>query len=166
MATEKLRVGSVGTVSYFNHHFGWAINALPEIEAAASLGRSASYIRHSLGESPDEYAQKHGLALYEDPWEMAEREGLQAVCLATEDHLQPHYAIEAAKRGLHVFMHGPWASNLEDVAAVIAMARENSDELHGWAFDGPFLKDFNGRPVQGTCRDAGAVEYTRERGTQ
>ena len=56
---------------------------------------------------------------------MVEREGLQAVYLATEDHLQAHYAIEAAKRGLHVFMHKPWASNLADADAVIAAARES-----------------------------------------
>lgn len=33
------------------------------------------------------------------------------------------------------------------------------EELYQWEFDGPFLKDFHGRPVQGICRDAGAVEY-------
>jgi len=125
MTAEKLRIGLIGTVSYFNHHFGRAIKAVPEMEAvaAATLGRSDNYIQHSLGEPLDEYVQKYGLALYEDPWEMAEREGLQAVYLTTEDHLQPHYAIEATKRGLHVFMHKPWASNLEDADAVIAAAR-------------------------------------------
>jgi len=128
MAPERLRIGLIGTVSYFNHHFGRAIEAVPEMEAvaAATLGRSANYIQHSLGESLDEYVGTYGLTLYEDPWEMVTREGLQAVYLATEDHLQAHYAIEAAKRGLHVFMHKPWASNLEDADAIIAAARESN----------------------------------------
>ncbi|NOZ22492.1 MAG: LamG domain-containing protein [Planctomycetes bacterium] len=39
-------------------------------------------------------------------------------------------------------------------------AETTIEELHKWEFDGPSLKDFYGRPVQGKCRDAGAVEYT------
>jgi hypothetical protein len=74
MAAEKLRIGLIGTVPYFNHHFGRAIDAVPEMEAvaaaAAKLDRSDDYIQNSLGESLDEHVQKYGLALYEDPWEM------------------------------------------------------------------------------------------------
>ena len=38
-------------------------------------------------------------------------------------------------------------------------AETTIEELYKWEFDGPFLKDFCGRPVAGKCRDAGAVEY-------
>jgi len=42
-------------------------------------------------------------------------------------------------------------------------AETTIEELYKWEFDGPFLKDFQGRSAQGTCRDAGAVEYVGER---
>ena len=45
-------------------------------------------------------------------------------------------------------------------------AETTIEELYQWEFDGPFLKDFHGRPVQGTCHDAGAVEYTGEGAAQ
>ncbi len=38
-------------------------------------------------------------------------------------------------------------------------AETTVEELFRWEFDGPFLKDFHGRPVTGKCRDAGALEY-------
>ena len=38
-------------------------------------------------------------------------------------------------------------------------AETTIDELHKWQFDGPSLRDFYGRPVNGKCRDAGAVEF-------
>lgn len=38
-------------------------------------------------------------------------------------------------------------------------AETSVEELYKWQFDGPFLYDFSGNPVQGTSRDAGAVEY-------
>ncbi len=125
--TDKLRVGMIGTVSAFNDHFGHAIAAIPEMEgvAAATLGRSKNYIQYSLMDSAENYARKYKLKLYEDAWEMVEREGLQAVYLTTEDHLLAQYAIQSAKRGLHVFMHKPWATNLEDADAVIAAAGAN-----------------------------------------
>jgi len=72
MTTQKLRIGLIGTVSYLNHHFGRAIEAVPEIEAvaAASLGRSRNYVQQSLEGSLDEYVEKCGLARHEDLWEM------------------------------------------------------------------------------------------------
>ncbi len=45
---------------------------------------------------------------------------------------------------------------------VLEVAETTIEELYKWEFDGPFLKDFHGRPVQGTCRDAGAVEYGKD----
>lgn len=38
-------------------------------------------------------------------------------------------------------------------------AETTIDELYNWEFNGPFLKDFYGRPIMGKCRDAGALEY-------
>jgi len=41
-------------------------------------------------------------------------------------------------------------------------AETTIDELYNWEFDGPFLKDFYGRPPTGRGRDAGAVEFVKE----
>lgn len=38
-------------------------------------------------------------------------------------------------------------------------AETTIEELYKWEFDGPFLKDFYGRPPKGVSRDAGALEY-------
>ena len=44
---------------------------------------------------------------------------------------------------------------------VLADAETTIGELFDWEFNGPFLRDFTGRPKVGRCRDAGAVEYAR-----
>ncbi|MEE9302895.1 MAG: LamG-like jellyroll fold domain-containing protein, partial [Thiotrichaceae bacterium] len=41
----------------------------------------------------------------------------------------------------------------------LEQAETDIDKLYEWEFDGPFLKDFSGKPPSGTRRDAGAVEY-------
>ncbi len=41
----------------------------------------------------------------------------------------------------------------------LAAAETTIGELYNWEFNGPFLRDFSGRPAVGQCRDAGAVEY-------
>jgi hypothetical protein len=41
----------------------------------------------------------------------------------------------------------------------LADARTTIGELYAWEFDGPFLRDFAGNPINGKRRDAGALEY-------
>ena len=41
----------------------------------------------------------------------------------------------------------------------LADARTTIGELYAWQFNGPFLRDFAGNPVNGKRRDAGALEY-------
>lgn len=41
----------------------------------------------------------------------------------------------------------------------LADAETTIEELYEWEFDGPFLRDFDGRAPRGKCRDAGAVEF-------
>ena len=38
-------------------------------------------------------------------------------------------------------------------------AETTIEELYKWEFDGPFLRDFYGKPPKGVSRDAGALEY-------
>ncbi len=45
----------------------------------------------------------------------------------------------------------------------LADAETTIRELYEWEFNGPFLKDFYGRSPVGRGRDAGAVEYSKER---
>lgn len=40
----------------------------------------------------------------------------------------------------------------------LAESRTSIEELYDWEFDGPFLRDFAGRAVSGSARDAGAFE--------
>ena len=40
----------------------------------------------------------------------------------------------------------------------LAEARTTIEELYDWQFDGPFLRDFAGRPPAGKARDAGAFQ--------
>ncbi|NOY83112.1 MAG: hypothetical protein GXP31_19115 [Kiritimatiellaeota bacterium] len=41
----------------------------------------------------------------------------------------------------------------------LAQAETTIEELYDWEFNGPFLKDFYGRPTLGKARDTGAIEY-------
>ena len=41
----------------------------------------------------------------------------------------------------------------------LAQSETTIGELYNWEFNGPFLKDFSGKPPYGLGRDAGAVEY-------
>ena len=41
----------------------------------------------------------------------------------------------------------------------LADAETTIEELYGWEFDGPALRDFTGRLPHGDGRDVGAVEY-------
>ena len=47
----------------------------------------------------------------------------------------------------------------------LADAETTIEELYKWEFDGPFLKDFYGKPMQGKARDVGAVEYSETDGS-
>jgi len=40
----------------------------------------------------------------------------------------------------------------------LADAQTSIEELYAWQFDGPQLRDFNGRNFTGARRDAGAIE--------
>jgi hypothetical protein len=40
----------------------------------------------------------------------------------------------------------------------LAESKTSIEELYDWEFDGPFLRDFAGKPPTGKCRDAGALE--------
>ncbi|TVR49853.1 MAG: hypothetical protein EA425_11270 [Puniceicoccaceae bacterium] len=42
----------------------------------------------------------------------------------------------------------------------LADAETTIEELYAWQFNGPFLRDFAGRPAHGQRRDAGAFEFT------
>ena len=42
----------------------------------------------------------------------------------------------------------------------LADAETTIDELYAWEFNGPFLRDFAGKPASGEGRDAGALEWT------
>jgi hypothetical protein len=44
----------------------------------------------------------------------------------------------------------------------LADAMTSIEELYTWEFDGPFLRDFAGRPPRGEQRDAGALELEAE----
>ncbi len=41
----------------------------------------------------------------------------------------------------------------------LADAKTTIGELYAWQFDGPFLRDFAGNPINGKARDAGALEF-------
>lgn len=43
----------------------------------------------------------------------------------------------------------------------LAEAQTTIEELHAWQFNGPHLRDFCGTPIQGSARDAGAIEYVK-----
>jgi predicted dehydrogenase len=99
-----------------------ALAAAPGARLAAVCGRDA--------ERRDAFAARWGIASRASAAEMADRDGVEAVIVATPHSLHRSHAVECSQAGLHVLVEKPLALRVEDCDAMIAAAAA-ADRLLG-----------------------------------
>ena len=96
-----------------------------DLRAAATLGASDSETEATLRMTKQAFADEFGVALYDEPEEMIEAEGLDAVAVATRHTEHADYVERAAARGVHVFVCKTMATTSADAERIVAAGREN-----------------------------------------
>ena len=117
-----MRVGIVGLRSvYWPRAFADYARRIEGVElvGAATAGRSADDIKHSLGLSPHEFADKYGVRLYDDPVDMARQEGLEAAFVCAE-HSRIVELVEAlAPLGINLYIAKPMGNTMERARRIV-----------------------------------------------
>lgn len=76
-------------------------------------------------EKGNEYGKNFGINIYEDYKHMIEKENLNAVSIATPDHLHGEIALYALKQGLHVLVEKPLAVCSVRSLEMVNLAKKN-----------------------------------------
>ncbi len=77
----------------------------------------------------DEVAARHGAAAYLNTGELFEKEKLDAVSIATPDHLHCEPTLAAIAAGCHVFCEKPLAASLDEAERMVAAADDRGLQL-------------------------------------
>ena len=121
MSNAKLRIGIIGVGLYASYKHIPTLRQIDRVELVAVSRRDSnklSQIQHAF-HIPEAYTN----------WrEMLEKARLDAVVVATPDHLHAEHAIAALEQGLHVLLEKPMAVRYEDALA-IALAAEASGTI-------------------------------------
>lgn len=121
-----VRAGIVGLQSvYWPNAFADCLNAIPDVDlvACADLDYAANLISISLGKTPVEYAEAHALQLYQDPVEMIQTEGLDAVCIAAKNTEAVHLVEQVAPLGVDIYIAKPMATTVEAAERIVKAVR-------------------------------------------
>lgn len=71
-----------------------------------------------------ELAEKYGVKIYKTVEQMLSDEQIDAVCVATSNHVHASLTIQALKSGKHVLCEKPMATSVEDAEKMISAAKE------------------------------------------
>ncbi|MEM3419507.1 MAG: Gfo/Idh/MocA family oxidoreductase, partial [Nitrososphaerota archaeon] len=72
-----------------------------------------------------EVAKKYNTKWYKDYNDMLKKEDIDAVIIATPEHLHLDPAIAAAEAGKHMLIEKPLATNVKDAEEIIKYAKKN-----------------------------------------
>jgi 1,5-anhydro-D-fructose reductase (1,5-anhydro-D-mannitol-forming) len=122
MPSRRIGWGIIGTTSWADHTFAPAIQAAENAEQKAALSSSAA--------KADSFCQKHKIpkaystlsAFLNDP-------DVEAVWIASPNHLHAEQAIEALRRGKHVLVEKPMAVAVADCEAMVGLADQQKRVL-------------------------------------
>ncbi|NLE43516.1 MAG: Gfo/Idh/MocA family oxidoreductase [Chloroflexi bacterium] len=117
-----MRAGMVGLAAlYWPVAIGNGLKSSEGVEflGAATLGESEAAIRGTLGMSPDEYAGKYGVNLYEQAEQMIEEERLDTVVLISRHSEHAVWAERMAQLGVDIFIPKTFATTLEDAERIV-----------------------------------------------
>jgi predicted dehydrogenase len=110
---EKLRFGIYGYGKVAELH-ARALASLPDLELAAVCGRNPG--------KREAFAARWKIHARASAAEMAERDRVDAVIVATPHPLHGAHAVECSDAGVHVLVEKPMALSVEDCDAMIAAA--------------------------------------------
>ena len=112
---------------YFCRALADAARNVPGVEyvAVAHLGTEDEYLRQIAGFTKEEYAERYGVRLYEDPEEMLRAERLQGVLITTEHARSPEAVEVAARHGVHAFVAKPMATTLAGADRIVQAVRRH-----------------------------------------
>lgn len=115
--SEKLRVAGVGCGGQAMHDLG-QIGREADIVALAEVDQKRG---------ADAFKRWPDAAKYTDFREMLDKEidNIDAVCVATPDHVHAIAALAAMQRGKHVYVEKPMAHNIAEVYALMKGAQEH-----------------------------------------
>lgn len=115
--SEKLKVAVVGAGIYGIHHVD-VYKQNPNVELVAVCDYSAD-IRASIED-------KYNVKTYATAEEMVANEKLDAVSIATPDHLHVEPALICINQGIDVLIEKPLATTVEDCETILKAAEENN----------------------------------------
>jgi phthalate 4,5-cis-dihydrodiol dehydrogenase len=119
-STEPLRVGLVG-IGVGASQLLPALTSSPHISLVA-----AADVRPAALE---QFAREYGARTYPSVEQLCESEHVEAVWVATPNHLHAGHVIAAAERGKHVIVSKPMAITLDEAAAMNAAAERHGVKL-------------------------------------
>ncbi len=95
-----------------------------EFVAAASLGEDPETIQECLGLSPQAFADRYGVKLYEQAEEMIDCEKLDAVMLVTRHSQHAVWLERLARPGLHFYVPKTFATSIEEADRMVQVEKQ------------------------------------------
>jgi phthalate 4,5-cis-dihydrodiol dehydrogenase len=117
---EPLRIGLVG-VGVGASQLLPALTSSPHIKLTAAADVRPAALEH--------FAREFGAQTFLSVQEMCERGDVEAVWVATPNHLHAEHVIAAAERAKHVIVSKPMAITLDEASAMNAAAERNGVKL-------------------------------------
>ena len=127
-----MKIGMAGLAAlYWPVALGNGLVADDEVEfaAAATLGEEASYIHDTLRMLPVEYAEKFGVALYEQAEEMIERERLDTVVLICRHSQHAEWTERLAALGVDIAIPKSFATTADQAGRIVRAGVEHGVKI-------------------------------------
>lgn len=108
-----MNIGIIGAGWFASEH-AKALAQIAEVKLVA--------VCTPIQEAVASFAKQFGGQPYTDGLKLLNHPGLDAVLISTPHHLHTEYAIEAAKRGIHILLEKPMAPTAEECDQILAAA--------------------------------------------
>jgi predicted dehydrogenase len=117
-----MRVGMVGIAAlYWPFAIGGKLRTYKDVEflGATTLGVDESIIKETIGITSGEFAERHGVRLYETAKEMIDKENLDTVAIITSHTEHAEWAERMAKLGMNIYVPKTFATTLADAERIV-----------------------------------------------
>jgi UDP-N-acetylglucosamine 3-dehydrogenase len=118
---KKIKLGIIGAAGFIGEVHTKAVFEISTAELTA--------IADINEERGKEIAKKYNTKWYKDYNDMLKKEDIDAVIIATPEHLHLEPAIAAAEAGKHMLIEKPLATNVKDAEEIIKYAKKNGVKL-------------------------------------
>ena len=121
-----MRIGLAGlNALYWPISIGDGLSEKPVVQfvGAATLGESGPRIKATLGLSPDEFAAKYNVALYDRAETMIVEEQLEAVALVTPHSLHAEWVERLASLGVDLYLPKTFATSAQQADRIVEAER-------------------------------------------